>query len=324
MKFSRFIIFIFVIIALAVVDIFFVPTYINPFSSEAFSDTILLSIRFPKGLTAICAGAALASSGLMLQQLFKNPLAGPYVLGVSSGASLAVGLVIVGGASIPLLQSVYFQSIGIGLAGFIGAFIVLMLALMVSLRFGYSYILLLFGVIIGQIIGAFQTLIDYLANPTDLKLFSLWNMGSFNNTIDGALYVFSLFTIIGCTWSFMLMKPLSVMVLGENVAFTLGIRTKQVSLHVLMCTGLLSGVVTAFCGPIAFIGMAVPNVAKMIYKTADFRKLLLFTIALGTGMALLCDIIGNLSFFSFHLPINVSTALIGGPIVLLILLKRKY
>lgn len=312
------------LIALLLLDTFCIPTFIHPLTGFQFSESLLFAIRIPKVLTALAAGMALAAGGLMLQQLFKNPLAGPYVLGVSSGASLAVGVVIIGGASIPFLHSVYIQSISIALAGFIGAFVVLVLALMVSYRFGYSYILLLFGVIIGQILGAFQTLIDYLANPTDLKQFSLWNMGSFYNTIDWSLYILLVFVAIGIIWSFTLMKPLSIMILGNDVAYTLGVKTKQISLQILMCTGLLTGVITAFCGPIAFIGMAVPNVARMIYRTANFKKLLLLNIILGAIMALLCDIIGNLPIFDFHLPINVSTALIGGPIVLFILLKRKY
>ncbi|MDI1232738.1 MAG: iron ABC transporter permease [bacterium] len=313
-----------ILLLLVVLDTFCIPTNINPFTDFKLSETILFSIRLPKILTAMAAGIALSAGGLMLQQLFKNPLAGPYVLGVSSGASLAVGMVIIGGASLPFLHIFYFQSISIALAGFIGAFVVLLLALLVSYRFGYSYILLLFGVIIGQILGAFQTLIDYLANPTDLKQFSLWNMGSFYNTINDSLYILVAFVSFGIIWSFRLMKPLSIMILGNDVAYTLGVKTKKVSLQILMCTGLLTGVVTAFCGPIAFIGMAVPNVARMMYKTANFKKLLLFNVLVGAGMALFCDIIGNLPFFNFHLPINVSTALIGGPIVLFILLKRKY
>jgi iron complex transport system permease protein len=321
---TKFLFFLLLIVFLWIVDTFYTPTFINPFSNGSFSDVILNSIRIPKSLTASCAGAALAACGLMLQQLFKNPLAGPYVLGVSSGASLAVGVVIIGSSSIPFLQTVLFQNIGIALGGFIGAFFILILALLVSFRFGYSYILLLFGVVIGQIVGAFQILLDYIANPADLKQFSLWNMGSFNNTIDTALIVLIVFTLFGCIWSFLLMRPLSIMILGDDVATTLGIRTRSVSLQILMCTGLLAGVVTAFCGPIAFIGMAIPNVAKMLFKTADFRKLLVFTVLLGIGMALLCDIIGNLPFYQFHLPINVSTALIGGPVVLYILLRRKY
>ncbi len=323
MNFSKIIIFILLLLALVILDVFFVPTFIHPFGNDIFSDTILSAIRIPKALTAICAGAALAASGLMLQQLFKNPLAGPYVLGVSSGASLAVGIVIIGGTSIPFLKSLYMQSVSVALAGFMGAFLVLLIALAVSYKFGYSYILLLFGVIIGQIMGAFQTLIDYLAKPTDLKMFSIWNMGSFNNTIGWSLNVMVLFTIAGVIWSYVLMKPLSIMILGQDVAYTLGVKTKSVSLQILMCTGLLAGVITAFCGPIAFIGMAVPNVARMLYKTANFRSLLIFNIAIGGCMALLCDIIGNWTVFEFHLPINVTTALIGGPIVLFILLKRK-
>lgn len=324
MRNNRFITMVFLLVILILIDTFCIPTFINPLADDFFSETILSSIRFPKVFTAIAAGAALSAAGLMLQQLFKNPLAGPYVLGVSSGASLAVGVVIIGGASIPFLNSIYVQSIGIAFAGFIGAFGILLLALLVSHRFGYSYILLLFGVIVGQILGAFQTLIDYLANPTDLKQFALWNMGSFYNTIDWSLYTLLFFVSIGIVWSFTLMKPLSIMILGNDVAYTLGVKTKQVSLQILMCTGLLAGVVTAFCGPIAFIGMAVPNVARMVYRTADFKKLLLLNILIGASMALVCDILGNLAIFNFHLPINVSAALIGGPIVLFILLKRKY
>lgn len=311
------------LLALLAIDICIVPVPVNIFDAEVLNSPVFTSIRLPKALTALFAGAALAASGLMLQQLFKNPLAGPYVLGVSSGASFAVGLVIIAGSSLPFLKTPAFQAVGVATAGFAGAFIILFLTLLVSLRFGYTYILLLFGVIIGQIIGALQTLLDYVANPTDLKQYSLWTMGSFSNTIDASLWVFALLTIAGGIWCYLLMRPLSVMILGDDVARTLGINTKSISLQILLCTGLLAGVVTAFCGPVAFIGMAVPNVARMLYKTADFRKLSLFTMLTGVVMAVVCDIIGHLPFFEFHLPVNVATALTGGPVVLMILLKRK-
>jgi iron complex transport system permease protein len=307
------------LIFLLIIGIFIVPGYISPFSSSGMQNHILFEFRIPKSLTALFAGMSLAISGFILQQLFRNNLAGPYILGVSSGASLAVGLVIIAGNAIPLLNT----GISISMAGFIGAFSILLLILAVSAKFGYGAIILLFGVIIGQLTGALQGLLSYIAIPTELKSFTLWSMGSFNQVIGGDLIILIITTIAGITWAFFLMPSLSVMLLGEDVSRTLGVNTGRISMQLLACTGLLTGIATAYCGPIAFIGMAIPNAVRMMFKTSDFRKLLLVNAALGSCMALLSDIISSLPIANINIPVNVTTSLIGGPFILYILFKNR-
>ena len=306
---------------LIVCNAFLVPSIINV-GSNLDSNIIFTSIRLPKTITAICVGIGLSACGFMLQQLFKNPLAGPYALGISSGASLAVGIIIIGLPAFSFLELGIFKSLSIAFVGTLGALGVLLIVLLVSFKYGYGYILLLLGVVIGQITGALQSLLDVLANPTDLKLFSLWSMGSFGKTTDVNLIILMGITCLCFVWSLRLMPALGTMILGDETAKSLGVNTGNISIQILLCTGILTGVSTAFCGPIAFIGMAVPNVAKIIFKTANYKHLLLGTCLIGSIMALLCDTISHLPVFSVYLPINVTTALIGGPIIIYILLKK--
>lgn len=304
---------------LLLISVFAIPEWISPWQSEGISKTILWQYRFPKSLTAVFAGAALSISGFILQQLYRNNLAGPYILGVSSGASLAVAFLIIGSHYFPFLSN----GIGISLAGFVGATAILLLVMLVSARFGSGAVILLFGVIIGQITGAMQGLLNYLALPGDLKYFTLWSMGSFSQVIEFDLVFFGISTVVGLAWAWFLMPQLSAMLLGNEVANTLGIDSKKTSLQLLICTGILSGIATAFCGPIAFIGMAIPNLSRLVFKTVNFRFMLIINAVLGASMALLSDIISSSEFFSFNIPVNVCTALIGGPFILYILLSRS-
>ncbi len=320
MQSRHLLILLFCLIALALTAIFLLPfpAGFGPWSSE--SDlTIVYQFRLPAVVTAICCGMALAVSGHILQQLFKNTLAGPYILGVSSGASLMVALVIISTSALPFIS----RSFSIPLAGFVGASAILFLILMVSARFGYGAIILLFGVIIGQLTGALQNLLSYLANPNDLKYFTLWSMGSFNSTIDMDLMVFGCTLAGGLIWAFSLMPSLSVMVLGDEVSQSLGVNTRLVAFQLLACTGLLTGIATAYCGPIAFIGMAIPNMVKILFKTANFKHLLLANALLGACMALISQMISSVDIASVNIPVNVSTAIIGGPFVIYILFRNR-
>jgi iron complex transport system permease protein len=281
--------------------------------------TIVYQFRLPSAITAICCGMALSVSGHILQQLFKNTLAGPYILGVSSGASLMVAMVIISASALPFLSG----SLSIPIAGFLGASAILFLILIVSARFGYGAIILLFGVIIGQLTGALQNLLSYLANPNDLKYFTLWSMGSFNSTIGADLIIFGVALVGGLIWAFSLMPSLSVMVLGDEVSRSLGVNTASVSFQLLAVTGILTGVATAYCGPIAFIGMAIPNMVKILFKTANFKHLLIANALLGACMALVSQIISSINIASVNIPVNVSTAIIGGPFVIYILFKNR-
>lgn len=311
------------IVVFSFINIFVFPTYISPFDSWKNSNNLFVfnEFRLPKTLTAIFVGAALSLSGLILQQLFKNKLAGPYVLGVSSGASLFVEMSIIG-ATIFNFQLIS-QSFSISVAGLIGALIVIFLLILVSKKTGFNHTILLFGVVLSQIIGACQVFLDYLANPNELKLFSLWTMGTFANVNNDQIVFLVIIIFLSLVWAFFLMKPLQTFLLGEDIAKTLGVNTKKVSIQLMLCTGVLTGVATAFCGPIAFIGMAIPNLVKMILKTSNHQTMFWFTILFGSLMALICDTIGNSQWFSIQLPINVTTSIIGGPFIIYILLSKK-
>lgn len=305
---------------MAIVGMMFIPNFIDPFSIENLSESVILNeIRIPKTITAILCGSALSVSGFILQQLFKNQLAGPYILGVSSGASLSVAVTILGARFIPLLSS----SMSIPIAGFIGAFGILLIILLVSSRFGYGPIILLLGVIIGQLSGALQGLLSYMANPGDLKHFTLWSMGSFSQVLGNELILLSTGVVLGLIWAFNLMPKLNVMILGDDVATTLGIHTSKTSFQLLACTGILTGLSTAYCGPIAFIGMAIPNLVKIVFKTSNYKTLLFANVLLGALMALVSDIVSSMNINGMNIPVNVTTALIGGPFIIYILLKRN-
>ncbi len=320
MPIRHLIILLFCLIALACTAIFILPfpAGFGTFTSES-EMTIVYQFRLPSAITAICCGMALSVSGHILQQLFKNTLAGPYILGVSSGASLMVAMVIISASALPFLSG----SLSIPIAGFLGASAILFLILIVSARFGYGAIILLFGVIIGQLTGALQNLLSYLANPNDLKYFTLWSMGSFNSTIGADLIIFGVALVGGLIWAFSLMPSLSVMVLGDEVSRSLGVNTASVSFQLLAVTGILTGVATAYCGPIAFIGMAIPNMVKILFKTANFKHLLIANALLGACMALVSQIISSINIASVNIPVNVSTAIIGGPFVIYILFKNR-
>ena len=319
--FTRWLFFLLIgLLTLCFVGVFLLP-YPVSFSSLTGTDAaVVYNFRLPSILTAIFCGMALSVSGFILQQLFKNTLAGPYILGVSSGASLMVALIIIASGALPFLSS----NFSIPIAGFVGAFGILALILLVSARFGYGAIILLFGVIIGQLTGALQNLLSFIADPNDLKYFTLWSMGSFNSTIEYDLLIFIVMVLGGLVWARFLMPALSVMVMGDEVARTLGVNTKSVSIMLLTCTGILTGVATAYCGPVAFIGMAIPNVVKLLFKTANFKTLLIANILLGAGMAVLSQIISSIEIASINIPVNVSTAIIGGPFVIYILFRNKH
>jgi iron complex transport system permease protein len=315
-KFPLAILFLFLVL-LFFIDVFAVPQWID-FKLNSQDDFIIKQLRFPKALTGLFTGAALALSGFILQQLFRNQLAGPYILGVSSGASLFVAILIILGSTFPILQSV-----NISVAGFAGALLVLILISLLSLKYGNGYLILLFGVIIGMIAGSIQTLLISVASLGELKSFTMWTMGSFSQVIGFDLAILTVCVFIGILWSFFLMPQLSVLVMGSQIAKSMGVNVKKVSFSLLLCTGVLTGVTTAFCGPIAFIGIAIPNLVKLLFKTINFRILLFANCILGAMMAIIGDIIASLSIWGIQLPINVTTTLIGGPFVIYILFKNR-
>ena len=281
---------------------------------------ILYSIRWPKAVTAILAGAALSVSGVIMQTLFRNPLAGPYTLGVSSGASLGVALLTLIGVQ---LSTFNFQlsTIGLPIAACVGASFVLLLVLAVSRRVTSNVSLLIVGIMFGSIAGALVSLLQNFANPDALKLFIVWTLGSLSSVSWSDMKMLLPILLIGTLLVLCVLKPLNGLLLGEDYARGLGINIPRTRLLIVLATGLLAGGVTAFCGPIAFIGVAVPHIARGIFRTSNHRITLPASALIGACLLLLCDTLCSL--FTYPLPISTVSALFGAPVILWIILKQK-
>lgn len=286
-------------------------------------NTILFSIRIPRSITAVLAGVSLSICGLMLQTLFRNPLAGPYVLGISSGASLGVAVAVMGvsAASIELFSAA--GRVGVTLASVCGALISLLIVLAVSSNLRNNAGLLIVGVMLGFIFGAIQSVIEYLSSSENLKSFSIWGMGNLGNVGNDDLYYFVPLTLIGILYSLLLMKPLNALQLGEDYASSLGINVKNARYGIILSSGLLTGVCTAYCGPIAFIGIAIPHVCRIMLRTSDHRFLLPFSAFGGAAALLLCDIIAQLPGTGFIIPVNIVTSIVGAPLLIYLILRHR-
>lgn len=284
---------------------------------------IVQQIRLPKAITAVLAGMALSVCGILMQTLFRNPLAGPYVLGVNSGANLGVALVMLSSGFFGFEMSNFFADLGVVSAAVIGALAVLFLVMAVAKKVKNNTGLLLAGIMLGQMIAAFQSLLEYFSSAESLKGFIMWNMASIGSTTLSDLSLFAPLTIIICFLTLFLIKKLDVILLGENYASSLGINVKQTRFIIILITGVLSGIVTAFCGPIAFIGIAVPHLSRLFFKTSLHRYVVPASMLLGPSIMLLCYIICQLPVNGVLLPLNVITSLIGAPVILYLLLKNK-
>ena len=273
---------------------------------------ILHAIRLPKAITAILAGAALSVSGLIMQTLFRNPLAGPYTLGVSSGASLGVAFLTMCSASLVLMLPI---------AACIGATLVLLLVLAVSRKVTSNVSLLIVGMMFGSIAGALVSLLQNFANPDALKLFIVWTLGSLSSVGWSDMQLMVPILIVGALFVLLALKPLNGLLLGEEYAKGLGINVARTRLFIVLATGLLAGGVTAFCGPIAFIGVAVPHIARGIFKTSNHRVTIPACVLIGACLLLICDVLCSL--FIYPLPISTVSALFGAPIIIWIILKHK-
>ncbi len=288
---------------------------LNPMEQQ-----IVHAIRFPKALTAILAGAALSVSGLMMQTLFRNPLAGPYTLGISSGASLGVALLtMIGG----VLSTFNFQlsTIGLPFAAVIGATLVLLLVLAVSKRVTSNVSLLIVGLMFGSIAGALVSLLQNFANPDALKLFIVWTLGSLSSVGWSDMQMLVPVLLVGTLFTLLALKPLNGLLLGEDYARGLGIHVERTRLYIVLATGLLAGGVTAFCGPIAFIGVSVPHIARGIFGTSNHRITLPASALIGACLLLVCDLLCSL--FIYPLPVSTVSALFGAPVIIWIILKNR-
>lgn len=287
---------------------------------------IILRFRLPKALTALLAGAALGISGLQMQTLFRNPLVDPFVLGISSGASLGVALVVlaVGTPGAALLAGVSMQGdLGLVAAASIGSGVVLGVVLLVARRVSNSTTLLVLGLMFGYAISAFVSLLLYFSIAERIQAYTNWSFGSFGGVTWSQMPIFAFVILAGLAVAFLLSKSLNALLLGETYARSMGMNIQQVRGWIILSTALLAGAVTAFCGPIAFLGIAVPHICRSLFHTSDHRLLIPATILTGGIVAMLADLVAQLPGSRLVLPLNAITALIGAPIVIWIILRGR-
>ena len=313
------------LLLLALLDVCSGSIWISPLSTlnsqlSTLNSQLLLHLRLPKMLTAILAGASLSVAGLMMQTLFRNPLAGPYILGVSSGASLGVALVTMVTTILPLAFSLSPHSL-IATSAIIGSMLTMLLVMLFARRIRSNVTLLIVGMMVGNIAGALVNMIQNFANPDSLKLFVVWTLGSLSGVSWEELPTLAIGIAIAAIIVLMLIKPLNGLLLGEDYARGLGIHVERTRWMMVLASCLLAGSVTAFCGPIAFIGVAVPHIARGIFATSNHRLTVPASALIGANILLVCDILCNLGTYS--LPISTMSALFGAPIILWIVLKKK-
>lgn len=290
---------------------------------------IIIYSRLPQALTALLAGGALAVSGLLLQTAFRNPLAAPDIFGVTSGASLAVALLMLAPGlmpgGLPAQGTTAATTIGYVssvVAAFVGALAVTALIWAISRRVRSSVILIIIGIMVGYLCSSAITLLNAFATEEGVRNFVVWGMGNFSSVGMEDMPLFAGLTIVATLSTLFLVKPLNALLLGPQYAASLGINTRRVRNILLIVTGLLTAVVTAFCGPIAFIALAVPHIARLVIRTSDHRVLLPMTILMGSAIALLCNVITTLPSNGTVLPINAITPLIGAPVIIFVIVNR--
>jgi len=285
---------------------------------------IIQDYRLPKAITAILVGSGLGISGLLMQTLFRNPLAGPFVLGISSGASLGVALVILGagffGAS---LTALLISKWSIVIAASLGSFLVLLAVLIVSTKVRDTMAILIIGLMFGSITAAVVSVLSYFSTADQLQQYIFWGFGSLGNLSWSELLIFFIIYSIGILLSLVSIKALNTLLLGENYAKSLGLNIKQSRLLIIIATSLLAGTTTAFAGPIAFIGLAIPHLTRQIFNTSNHKVLLPAVFVLGAIVMLICDSIAQLPTSDYTLPINAITSLIGAPVVIWLLVRKR-
>ncbi len=286
------------------------------FNSESTNQIIVKEFRFPRLVMGVIAGGGLSIAGLLMQTLFNNPLAGPNILGINSGSSLFVAFSLMSG--IPFFNSDF----GTIISALIGAFAFGLVILAFSMVVKSHVSLLLIGIMLGSFTGAFVSILQSISNPEDLKMYIMWAMGSLQQVEFSQLPIILIFFIIGIIACLFVVKSLNALVLGESQALMLGIKVKYIRIILIAITAVLTGLITAFCGPIAFVGLAVPNLVKLLFKTQSHQTLLIGCLLTGSVFLLVCDIFVQLLESTIHIPINALTSIIGAPFVIVIVLKR--
>lgn len=297
----------------------------NGGENEVWQNIVMLT-RLPQTLTAIACGAGLAVSGLEMQTVFQNPLAGPSVLGVSSAASLGVAFVVLLSGALGGNLMSQFGIVGntaLTLAAIVGSMMVMLLIVWLSGRVRSNATLLIAGVMIGYIATAIIGVLKYFSSEEDIRAYVIWGLGSFARVTGGQVYLFCSLMAILLPLTCLLVKPLNVLLMGEHYATNLGINVKHTRFLIISSAGVIIAVVTAYCGPIMFLGLAVPHISRGLLRTSDHRLLVPATILAGASLALVCNLIARMPGFEGALPINSVTALVGAPVALWVLLKRK-
>ena len=314
-------------ISLGSVNIPFRDVYTSLTGGQASKSTweyIIINYRLPKAITAILVGMGLSISGLLMQTLFRNPLAGPYVLGLSSGASLGVAFVILGAGFLPsFLRTIALSSYGIVLASTLGSTLVLLLVLVVSQRLRDTMAILIVGLMFGSFTTAIVSVLTYFSTAEQLQKFTFWSLGNLGNLSWKSIIVLAVSVFLGLVLSAGSIKPLNALLLGENYAKSMGLNFNKARLIIIFATSILAGSITAFAGPIAFIGLAVPHIAKLTFQTSNHMILFWSTLLFGAIIVLFCDIVSQMPGFDVTLPINAITSIIGAPVVIWLLIRKR-
>ncbi len=323
-----FIIFSILLILFFIVDILFgsifisVSDFISIFKEESIYKEIVLNFRLPKALTAILAGSALSVGGLLMQTLFRNPLAGPDVLGITSGASLGVSLIVLVASSAFLPAFLIASGWGQIVGAVIGSAFILLLILAVSTRVNSTVSLLIIGIMFGSITGSIVNILQSISNPDALKIYIVWTFGSLSSVTWTFMKVMAPIVIIGLILALFLQKRLNAILLGEHYAQNLGVSIFQTRFLIILATSLLAGATTAFTGPIAFIGVAVPHLARGFFQSSNHKITIPASILIGATLMLLCDIASQLPGGGYTLPINSISALFGAPLIIWVICRN--
>ena len=293
-------------------------------SSKTSWQYIITNYRIPKAITAIIAGGGLAISGLLMQTLFRNPLAGPFVLGLSSGASLGVAILILGAGAISGIFSTFFLGPwSLVVASALGSFLVLLAVLAVTLKVKDTMAILIIGLMFGSLTGALVAVLSYFSDAEQLQQYIFWSFGSLGNQTWQGISILSLCFFVGLLLSIYSAKSLNALLLGENYAKSMGLKVKKNMLLLILATSILAGGITAFVGPIAFIGLAVPHLTRQFIKTSNHFVLIPAVALSGAILMLVCDTIAQLPGIVYTLPINAITSLIGAPVVIWLLVRKR-
>ncbi len=285
---------------------------------------IIIDYRLPKAITAIIAGGGLAISGLLMQTLFRNPLAGPFVLGLSSGASLGVALLIMGaGLFGGLIGNALVSPYSLVIASALGSFLVLLAVLAITLHIKDTMAILIIGLMFGSVTAAVVGVLSYFSNAEQLQQYIFWSFGSLGNQSWSGILILSVCFFFGSVLAFFSGKSLNALLLGENYAKSMGLHIKSTTLLIILATSILAGGITAFVGPIAFVGLAVPHITRQCFTTSNHFVLLPAVILMGAVLMLFCDTVAQLPFSEYTLPINAITSLIGAPVVIWLLVRKR-